>query len=461
MKNSIWETAAFAISGYFSPFNSSHEEKAFQAVTKATGLPVVLGHELASKLNSVERATTATLNASLLSALQNFINAMAQSLEERGVTAPLMVVRGDGALINSDLAKNRPVETVHSGPAASAIGGRFLSQTDRAVVVDIGGTTTDIALLDQGQVTIREEGTTVGRYNTAVRAAHIHSLGLGGDSRIALNIEDQLVIGPERVTPISYLAHAYPAVAQDLKKLSLHRQKPFSMENLEYWYLLRKPAHTFLNSRTQDVLNLLENGPMAIPDILDKLDLFHPVQFGGNALLREEVIGRSGLTPTDLLHVTGEFAPWNVEAAQATASLTAHLYHEDLNTFIETVKDHISERISAEIISFITGKTLERAPHYIDPDDLGLWLFEENLYQKNPYLGSTINLKIPIIGIGAPAEILLPRVAELLHTELILPPYYQVANAVGAVAGSVISNQEAWVMEQTKTMRHVGYITLM
>jgi N-methylhydantoinase A/oxoprolinase/acetone carboxylase beta subunit len=197
---------------------------------------------------------------------------------------------------------------------------------------------------------------------------------------------------------------------------------------------------------------------MALPDILRKMDLFHPLQFGGTALIREEIIGRAGLTPTDLLHVTGEFDPWDVSSAQKAASLTAQLYGTGLDDLIATVKTHISERISAEIISFITGKTLERAPYYTDPDDLGLWLFEENLYRDHPFLGSMIKLKVPLIGIGAPAEILLPPVAEALHTDLVTPPHYQVANAIGAVAGSVISNQEAWVLGQTRNMRPVGYL---
>ena len=83
--------------------------------------------------------------------------------------------------------------------------------------------------------------------------------------------------------------------------------------------------------------------------------------------------------------------------------------------------------------------------------------FEENLYRQDPYLGSTIALKMPIIGIGAPAQIFLPRVAELLHTELITPPHYQVANAVGAVSGSVIAIQEAWVIPKMSGMNIVGY----
>jgi len=100
---------------------------------------------------------------------------------------------------------------------------------------------------------------------------------------------------------------------------------------------------------------------------------------------------------------------------------------------------------------------LERAPDYVDPDDLGLWLFEENLYQGNPYLGSQISLKIPIIGIGAPAKIFLPQVAEILHTKLIVPDNFQVANAVGAVAGSVMVNEEAWIFPQMRGMYVAGY----
>jgi hypothetical protein len=111
----------------------------------------------------------------------------------------------------------------------------------------------------------------------------------------------------------------------------------------------------------------------------------------------------------------------------------------------------------AEVISFITTKSLERAPDYVDPDDLGLWLFEENLYQKHPYLGSQIALKIPVIGIGAPAKIFLPRVAEILHTKLIFPEDFQVANAVGAVAGSVMANEEAWIYPQMHGMHIAGY----
>jgi N-methylhydantoinase A/oxoprolinase/acetone carboxylase beta subunit len=102
-------------------------------------------------LDSIQRATTASLNAALLSILQDFVHAMRTSLDERQIEAPLMIVRGDGALMSSQVGEHRPVETVHSGPAASAIGGRFLANHDPALVIDIGGTTTDIAVVDQAR----------------------------------------------------------------------------------------------------------------------------------------------------------------------------------------------------------------------------------------------------------------------------------------------------------------------
>lgn len=448
---------AFAVSGYFSPFNPEHEEKAFQVLSETTGLPVVLGHQLSSRLNSVQRATTASLNASLLSILKEFISAMRTALDQRSITAPLMVMRGDGALMSAVMANQRPVETVHSGPAASAIGGRFLSNRETALVIDIGGTTTDIAVLDGGRVTIREEGTSVGPYRTAVRAANIRSIGLGGDSYIGFDVEDRLKIGPVRVTPISYLAHNYPQVAQDLHRIAhrLHRRP--TPDHIEYWYLIRQPRRYLPNDYARQVIELLRNGPISLPALLERLGLFHPLQFDGQMLINEEIIARSALTPTDLLHLTGEYDPWDTNSAQIAAGLVARLRGWSVGELIQNVKEGIAEQIVAEVVSFITNQPLERKPAYTPVNDLGLWLFEESLHARNPYLGSRISLKIPIIGIGAPAEIFLPRVAEMLQTELVIPPHYQVANAVGAVSGGITVSQEAWIFPHLRDLHVTGF----
>jgi N-methylhydantoinase A/oxoprolinase/acetone carboxylase beta subunit len=449
---------AFAISGYFSPFNASHEELAYDTVHANATQPVVLGHQLALKLDSIQRATTAVLNASLLAILKDFMISMRSALDERGVKAPLMVVRGDGALMSVNMVQDRPVETVHSGPAASAIGARFLSGVERALVIDIGGTTTDIAVLDHGRVNVSEEGTSVGPYRTAVRAANIRSIGLGGDSMINFDVENNILVGPNRVVPLSYLAHTHPEIRNEIIHVENRIQKRFTAELIEYWFLQREPERLIHNSRARQVVDMLSDRPRPLTEILERLEIYHPIQFGGSGLIREEIIGRAALTPTDLLHVSGEFSPWDREVAIKAANLIASLRQWSIDQLIDEMKKYIAEKIAAEVVTFISGQSLERRPQYAPVRELGEWLFEENLYDKNPYLGSQIFLKIPIVGIGAPANIFLPRVAEILHCDLILPENYQIANAIGTVAGNIIIDQEAWIIPQMKDLYPVGYV---
>jgi len=452
------QVEAIAVSGYFSPLNSEHEEQAFDVLSGTTGLPIVLGHQLATKLDSIERATTATLNASLLAVLQDFIVSVREAMVQRGLTAPLMVVRGDGTLMSADVADRRPVETVHSGPAASAIGGYFLSGVPRALVVDIGGTTTDIALVDGGRVTVREEGTTVGGHRTAVRAAHVRSIGLGGDSHITFDRENQLLIGPQRVVPLAYLAHKHPRVARELRALFAAGPSEAALDALTYWYLVREPLSLPGASRAWELMAYLKKeGPRPVAQILKHLGVYHPLQLGADQLIRQGIIGRAGLTPTDLLHVTGEYAPWDAEVAAYATELVARLRGMTTAEFIALVKDRMAQAVTAEIIAFLTGCPIPPEPMTRRCQNLGRWCFDNSWRQMNPYLQTRFILEVPLIGIGAPAGIFLPRVAEALHTELILPPYYAVANAVGAVAGSVVVTKEARIYPRLAEFKITGY----
>jgi N-methylhydantoinase A/oxoprolinase/acetone carboxylase beta subunit len=448
---------AFAVSGYFSPFNAEHELRAGELIEDLVQHPIVLGHQLSTRLNSIQRAATATLNATLLSILQDFIRSMQHALDERGVRAPLMIMRGDGALMNAAAASRKPVETVHSGPAASAIGARFLAGIDRALVIDIGGTTTDLAIVDGGKVRVSESGTSVGPYNTSIRAAEVRSIGLGGDSLLEIDVEGRLSIGPARVVPLAYLADRDPFVAQSVRSLSQAGGKRPSTDFLQYWFLNRDPAGGLDDPRAMKVIEMLRKHPLPLPTILERLELLHPIQLGGERLIKEEIIGRAGLTPTDLLHVSGEYAPWDAQAARSAAGFFARLLNSSIDDLDRRVKLGVRDRIVEETVAFLSGHTIERGLEYVGPRSLGAWLFDENLNPADPYLGSSIYLKIPIIGIGAPAGIYLPAVAEVLKTELVLPPNFSVANAIGAVAGSVTATEEAWILPAMHGMHLVGY----
>lgn len=436
---------AIAVSGYFSPLNSAHENRVHKAVAGICDLPVVLGHQLSTKLDSVKRATTAALNASLLSVLQDFVIAMRRAMERRRIDAPLMVVRGDGTLMSEEFAAQTPVETIHSGPAASAIGGHFISQLDDALVVDIGGTTTDIALIQNGQVAVNEEGATIDNYKTAVKAANIFSMALGGDSHISLNREREVVVGPERVVPLAYLAEHYPHVLNRLEILSKRTLAQESPDCLEYWYLLRKAKDKSLlkAERHKELIDFLMEGPKPLPDILKYLNLLHVTQIGADDLLRQEIIAKSGLTPTDLLHAEQRYVPWNAKAASLALDAFCRLQMREPTELRQQVWSKMTETIVRAIVTFLSGKRLR--PPSMPDDDIGRWFFFNSLYAGHPQLETRFRLYQPIIGIGAPAGIFLKDVADVLHTDLVLPEHHQVANAVGAVAGSVMVTEEILV----------------
>jgi N-methylhydantoinase A/oxoprolinase/acetone carboxylase beta subunit len=453
---------AVAVSSYFSPLNPEHENRVYRAVSSICDLPIVLGHQLSTKLGSVERATTAALNASLLAVLQDFVIAVRRAMERRQIDAPLMVVRGDGTLMSDEFAARTPVETVHSGPAASAIGGRFLSELDDALVVDVGGTTTDIALIVDGQVTISEEGATVGAFKTAVKAANLLSIALGGDSHIALSREKRLAIGPERVVPLAFLAYQYPGVARRLKALSRRAWAQASPDWLEYWFLLREPQAGLLNTTQEKALvAFLRDGPQPLPEIVKHLNVLHVGQIGARELLRQEVIGKAGLTPTDLLHIEGRYAPWDVEAATLALQVFAQHQFRDATELCQEVWRRTTEMIVHAIVTFLSGKKLpifgERAGS--DDGDLGHWFFYNSLYRTHPQLETRFRLRQPIIGIGAPAGFFLTDVADALHTDLILPEHHPVANALGAIAGTVMVVEEILVypMLSSTGLEVLGY----
>src|SRR5690606_40573773 len=200
------EVSGFAIAGYFATRNPAHELAARQCIREACGLPVTCSHELTSRLGGPRRALTTLLNARLVPLITRLIDSTRKFMALHGIEAPLMVVRGDGALVDSGLARERPIETILSGPAASLVGARFLTGLDNAFVSDIGGTTTDIALLDGGRPRLDPEGATVGGFRTMVEAVAMRTYGLGGDSEVTIEdgtLDPVIRLGPRRVIPLS------------------------------------------------------------------------------------------------------------------------------------------------------------------------------------------------------------------------------------------------------------------
>jgi N-methylhydantoinase A/oxoprolinase/acetone carboxylase beta subunit len=220
--------SGFAVTARFGTLNPTHEIAARDLLRRETGLPVTCGHELSARLDGPKRALTAVLNARLIHLLEALVAATEEQLGAQGIVAPLMVVRGDGALVAANIARTKPIETIFSGPAASVIGGAFLAGLSDAVVADIGGTTTDVAILRGGRPRLDPEGAIVGGYRTMVEAIAIRTCGLGGDSEVGLGshgTEAILTLGPRRVLPVSC---SPPTSRASYTRLSTGRLSPTS-----------------------------------------------------------------------------------------------------------------------------------------------------------------------------------------------------------------------------------------
>jgi N-methylhydantoinase A/oxoprolinase/acetone carboxylase beta subunit len=184
----------------------------------------------------------------------------------------------------------------------------------------------------------------------------------------------------------------------------------------------------------------LENGPHATAQIFHWHQAGRPVHWRLRSLETHGLIRRAAFTPTDALHVLGRHTPWNVEAAQLGAAILARRAGLSVDAFCQRVVNLVSRRVAEELVT----KTLEDAGALPDwsREPAGRFLLKQALDgDGDPALACTLQLRAPVVAIGAPVAAYMPEVARLLHTPLVIPPHAEVANAVGAVAGSVAVRQ--------------------
>ncbi|KLU60703.1 acetophenone carboxylase gamma subunit [Peptococcaceae bacterium CEB3] len=425
-----------AISSYLSVRNPEHELLALREIKDFWDVPVVCAHQLTTTLGFHERTVTACLNAQLLPIVAELLSAVKRVLAEKKIEAPLMVARGNGSLMSEEVTKEKPIQTILSGPAASIVGATFLTGQKKALVLDMGGTTTDIALLEKGRPGVNSEGAVVGGWKTRVEAAEISTFGIGGDSYIRVSPGRGLSIGPKRVWPLAVAAKRYPQLISELAGLS-EKSEVRGYQPVDCWTLVKRPlpAHDWSGPEWQ-VIRALEDGAHNIFELANRVGQY-PSLLPMARLEQAQVVGRISLTPTDLLHAAGRFTQWNVEAATATVCLQAkrmNLTNEDfLHLALAEVENALSRTILQSIISK-QGYNIDLA------EDPGAGVFLGRfLRQKAPNgLGVELYLDYPIVAIGAPVPAYLPLVGKRFHTEVLIPEHAEVANAVGAAVGQVV-----------------------
>lgn len=447
------KVAAFAVSGYFSVRNPAHEIAVRALIRELTDKPVTCGHELTSKLDAPRRALTAALNARLIPQLQQLIRAVAGLLDKHGIKAPLMVVKGDGSLISAELALTCPVETILSGPAASLVGARYLCGEDTILVSDMGGTTTDIAMLRDGRPVLNKEGATVGGWKTMVEAVAVHTYGLGGDSEIRIDDVAGFIAGPRRVVPLSLLAQQYPKTLETLKaQLAADEMIPYRGQ----FAMRQRPldaGETSLTEGQKQVWDALAEGPVALADLL-----FSPASVRNlQRLVDRGLVIPSGLTPSDAVHVLEHQDRWCREAAVIGAQLFLLRAPQfgwqapsDHETLCRQIVEQVVKQSGEVILDSVFAETIGIARR--DWGKLGNELVNRSLAPAPQLNGAghatgdgklslidvAVGLTVPLAGIGAPVNSYYPAIAQRLRTRLVIPRHAEVSNAVGAVAGGVM-----------------------
>ncbi|NNF80799.1 MAG: hydantoinase/oxoprolinase family protein [Rhizobiales bacterium] len=443
------QISAVAVAGQFAVRNPAHEVQARDLIWEQTGLPVTCSHELSSKLDGPRRALTCVLNTRLISLIHHLIASAEKHFSDVGIDAPVMVVRGDGALISAEVAKLKPIETILSGPAASVVGASWLTGQKNAIVSDIGGTTTDSAVLQDGQPRLDTQGATVGGWRTMVEAVDMRTIGLGGDSEVRVvpqGTKLRMELGPRRVIPLCLFAKDNRELVYQTLERQAKRGRHEDYDGIFVTAIGRTSAHlAALPEKEQALLDEITPAPLA----LDKA-LKTRMQLGTlNRLVSRGLVMLSAVTPTDASHVLGTYQTWDVEAAERGLAVYASRKDGLGQSYMTGAKE--LARFIIDTLELTSAQALlTQAMHDDGYDDAGPALFVLRQRAEGRAAGLVemqMKLSIPVIGLGASAPIYYPGVTELLGTEAVIPEHAGVANAVGAVVGQVRITRDALVTQ--------------
>jgi N-methylhydantoinase A/oxoprolinase/acetone carboxylase beta subunit len=429
---------AFAISGYFGIRNPDHELRVKALVEKLTDLPVTCAHELTSHLNSVNRAISAGHNARLIPLLKNLISNIDQALKQLNISAPLMIVKGDGAIVPAQWASERPIETILSGPAASSVGAYHLTGCKDVWVADMGGTTTDMALLINGRPAINTEGAYISHRRTMVEAVDIHTVGIGGDSLVEIDGQGDILLGPCRAIPLCLLANDYPGVLANLKRQVLETNWE---KNAGQFVIPGRSQLNHLKPEERELLCHMEKEPLPLLAISRDRKKF-VTKRRIEQLEKKCLLHRSAFTPTDALHVLGQMNLWNKEASLLGAELLANQVGMDVTKFCNALVKKLSDSLVKELLSKVMEDKTGFPQWAKEPTASSLLNYALN-DQDDEEFSCIFKLKKPLVAIGAPVQAYMPAVASSLNTELIIPEYAHVANAFGAATAGIIQRGQA------------------
>jgi N-methylhydantoinase A/oxoprolinase/acetone carboxylase beta subunit len=419
------------------------EKQARELVASTWDMPVVCGHELFSDLNSLRRGASVLLNARLVPLINEFLLATRTALHQRSITAPLVIMRSDGSLMAERFARGRPVETLVCGPSASVIGGLVISGEKDCLVIDMGGTTTDIAIVTGGVPRKANNGVDVGRWKTFVKGLSVRSFGLGGDSALRFDGNGFMRLEPARLLPLSVAASTWPSITTKLAGIVQRNPAGHPLPLHEFFCPLKDISGSSAYTGVEkNFCRALQDGPLSLAEAAEAAGT-DAYNLNLGRLEEEGVVLRSGLTPTDIMHLRGDFNQFDTEAAALGASFFASCIAATPVTLQEMVYDAVERALYKAVVVVLLEDqhaSLARSlASFLDGLDelIAISWDMARRGRGRSLLGFRLSTPAALVGIGAPIHLFLPAVADALGTRCVIPEYAGVANAIGAIVGSI------------------------
>ena len=420
------EVDSYAVCGGMSIKNPTHELVAEEAITMIDPKPVFCSHQVSENPGMRARAATACLHAKLMPLMISFLSSFKTSMLNAGLNCPITIICGNGKGIGLDTAVRRAAITMASGPAATARFGCTAGEPT-ALIVDVGGTTTDVCMIREGQPVLSNEGCRIGQWQTHVDAIDMYTAAGGGDSHIICSSDHDCSLQQEDSCGHHSQRPKIRLEATRVQPLCMTKDLP----DPEQWLGcgLRNAVVLPVDELSEETVSedeilfcLREHGPANLETLTQ--------QTGLSGILLEKRLERlaylqqirmAGFTPTDALHVLGKLDVGSKEQAEHGARALAASLDMSIEALCRQVVHEAEKTIEGIILDYLGHKVwqnVETAPLLSS--------------MENELFSLQAAVKVPIIGIGAAARCFLPTVAKRLHTKVYFPEHYEVGNAVGA-----------------------------
>ncbi len=446
LENRLSGSGAVGVVEMYSQRTGSVLERHVQEMAGDMGVATVCGHELFAEPNIVVRAAGTLLNAKLTSIITGFLDAVRRSMDSHGMDAEVIVVRSDSSLMVEEVARRRPVDTLLCGPAASVLGALELCGAKSGVVIDMGGTTTDIAQVENGHPRRVEDRTRIGKWETFVKSIHIDTFGLGGDSEVLVDRNGVVALGEKRAMPMCMAASRYPHLANVLERICDERHGSHSWRNDVYVSERDISGLRGFSDLEKQVASALYRSPMALRDLEEEHGLLvTPKQL--EHLEANSAVIRCGVTPTDAMHVKGDFCAYSVRTSKLAFEVMSHYAHKPVARLCEEIYEQVKRTLYFDVVRSLMAAEHDGMEASGLSDDMLEMIEAEYWRARSRVAGGNVSderflklgyrCSVPLVGIGGPIGLFLDDVAKMLGTTSFVSEHSGVANALGAIAGNV------------------------